>query len=403
MIESLLSAVRSVYAYKMRSLLTMLGIIIGIAAVIMITSLGDGVYSAIYDEMASFNVSAIQVSSRNLMLPVLNFDDQQAIENLPNIYAITALADISNQRVTLRNPSETRNGTIWGVDHNYYQIETVTMLYGRFISEQDVLNASNVGILTPEVSLEIFGHVNSVGERIEVNGRFGRYSLTVVGILDVAMDSMVAQTPLNTSLVIIPVSTAAIIRNNPGIVDAFSVSVENPALSMATAEQITRLLNIRHNSDNGFMAISLSTVMDGLDAIFAGITGFIAFVAGISLFVGGVGVMNIMMVTVTERTKEIGIKKALGASGLVIRLQFVFEAVLITSIGGVIGIALGLSGARGLGNLISSVAPMTINATIDTNAIVVAVVVSTLVGLVFGVYPAAKAAKLDPVESLRYE
>ena len=407
-IESISTALKNLYSYKMRSLLTMLGIIIGISSVIMITSLGDGVYNAIYDEMGSFNTTSLQVMPRNAFGPaVLTQDDAQVIGTLHNVEAVATMYETPMAEVILRNQIDTRRETIYGIDQNYMTIESLDMLYGRFISAQDVETNAFVAVLRPEVSLDIFGTIDSVGQTFEVNvgGGGGRHRLTVVGIVDIAIDEIsMAQSPVNVGLALIPSSTAGIISNQPGgYLHAMMISLENPDLTMATSEQIVRLLNVRHDMEDGFMALSISAVMDQLDIIFAGIIGFIAFVAGISLFVGGVGVMNIMMVTVTERTREIGIRKSLGATGAVIRLQFISEAVILTAIGGVIGIISGISSAFGLVTLVNNLSPMHLGITIDYMAIAIAIIVSTAVGVIFGVYPAGKAAKLDPVDSLRYE
>ena len=401
--ESFFSAVKSIYSYKMRSLLTMLGIIIGISAVITITSLGTGVHAAIYDELGSFNTSAIQVFPRNMRGNQITFEDMEALRRVPNVYQVSGITEINGQQVRLRNPALTRRGIVYALDQYYGAIENINMLYGRFLIEQDIANYARVAVITPEVSLEVFGVVNSVGQRLHTEGSMGRVTLTVIGVLDIEPSGVGAQTPLNMALLIMPLSTAGFLTNNPRTTDFLAVSVLNPDFSVATAEQVSRFLNIRHDRDDAFYAMSMATVLEGLDAVFVGVTGFVAFVAGISLFVGGVGVMNIMMVTVTERTREIGIKKSLGATGSIIRLQFVLEAVFLTSLGGIIGMVLGFLGATLLGNIISSVSPMEISASIDLTVVVLAISISMLVGLIFGVYPAAKAAKLDPVESLRYE
>lgn len=404
--ESLLSALRSIAAHKMRSLLTMLGIIIGISSVIMITSIGDGVYGAIEGELGAFNMSTIQVFPRDMFgtAPQLTGEDLGAIATLHNVAGVSGVIESNNhQRLQLRNPNEYRRGMISGLDHHYTIIESVTLRYGRFLSASDIANHARVAVIRPEISLQVFGTVNSVGETLYIDGNLGRFSLTVIGVVDIDPNHVGAQTPLNTALLIMPRTTLADLRNHPGRMEAVVVGVENPLFATATAEQITRLLDSRHDRSDGFTALSMSTVMEWIGLIFSGITGFIAFVAGISLFVGGVGVMNIMMVTVTERTREIGIRKSLGATGMIIQLQFLFEAVLITLIGGVIGILFGLGSAAGLSALVNMVAPMELVAAVDVVAIVIAVVTSITIGVVFGVYPASKAAKLDPVDSLRYE
>lgn len=404
-LESITSAFKSLYAYKMRSLLTMLGIIIGISSVIMITGFGDGVYNAIYDELDPFNTTSIQVMPRNLFGGplILTFDDKAALLQLPNVDNVTGMLELLNQTLYLRIPGETLRGSGWGLDHYYHTLERVDMLYGRFISETDVATGAFVTVISREISLDVFGMVNSVGHTLEVRNNRGRFILTVVGIMDIEPYAIGTQTPLNMANFIVPLSTAGFMRNQINLMDNISVSIEDPTQSLNTAAMIARLLNFRHDMDDGFLVVSVTTVLDGLDTIFAGVLGFIAFVAGISLFVGGVGVMNIMMVTVTERTREIGIKKSLGATSNLIRLQFIAEAVALALTGGILGIIFGLFGAGVLADIATNLSDMSISANVDPVAIVIAVVVSTAVGLIFGVYPADKAAKLDPVESLRYE
>ena len=405
-IESFMWAFSNVYSYKMRSLLTMLGIIIGISSVIMIMSIGAGVQNSIFDEMEAFNMTNIQVIPRTFAQGaqgVLTMDDMDVIRQIPNVSEVSGLFELRNQTLRLRNPNETQRGTSFGIDENYDISEVVNMAYGRFITQQDVANNALVAVIRPEISMDVFGRLDSVGERLEVEGANGRYSLTVVGVLDIEESGIGAQTPLNMGLFILPISTAGLIANMPNSVDSLSVSIEDPEMSTTTATQITNILNRRHDRDDAFLAISLSTVSEGIDAVFAAVTGFIAFVAGISLFVGGVGVMNIMMVTVTERTREIGIRKSLGATSNIIKLQFVIESTILTLIGGIIGIFFGIFGAIGISNFLTSVAPLDIVPSVEINTIILAVSASMLVGVVFGVYPAGKAAKLDPIEALRYE
>ena len=406
LLESLSSALKSVAAHKMRSILTMLGIIIGISSVIMITSIGDGVYGAIENELDNFNMSTIQVFPRDMFHsgPQLSAEDMGAIANVPNVAGVTGIIESNNnQQLTLRNPTETRRGMISGVDPNYSLVENITLRYGRFFTDSDLANNAHVAVIRPEISLAVFGLENSVGNTLYIEGNLGRFRLTVIGILDIDPDMTMAQTPANTSMILMPRTTLAQLRNWPGMVEAVIVGVDNPVFSATTAAQIARLLDIRHDRTDGFTALSMSTIMDQIDLIFIGVTGFITFVAGISLFVGGVGVMNIMMVTVTERTREIGIRKSLGATGYIIRLQFVFEAITITLVGGIIGVIFGLGSAAGLTAIVSAFSPMEIVATVDVTAVLIAVIVSISIGVIFGVYPAGKAAKLDPVDSLRYE
>ncbi|MCL1925201.1 MAG: ABC transporter permease [Defluviitaleaceae bacterium] len=402
-IDSINSAINSVLAYKLRSTLTMLGIIIGISAVILITSIGDGVYRSIYAEMNEFNMSSIMAMARN-MQPTIDIEDVSAISNLPNILGVSTVSEIHNLYFPLRGGSEAHRDTLIGLDHNYTMIENISMLYGRFFSEQDFINASYVTVITSTTSLDVFGTINSVGMNLDIEGRFGRFSPLVIGIIDFDEDSLSAfGTPFGQSFATMPATTVANRAGREGIFHQIQIILENPTLSMATSDQIARLLNLRHDTEDAFMIMSLTTVVDGIDAVLMAITAFITFVAGISLFVGGVGVMNIMMVTVTERTKEIGIKKSLGATGTLIRLQFVAESIIITVSGGIIGIIFGLLAAHFVANIITSISPLSINMVIAQGPIVISVLVSIFIGVIFGVVPAGKAANLDPVESLRYE
>lgn len=406
LVEMFSSAFSNVFSYKMRSLLTMLGIIIGISSVIMIMSVGSGVQETIFSELDSFNMNSLEVMPRNFLQGgqgIFTMEDLEVVRQLPNVKDVSPVLQVPNQRLQLRSPNEATTGHAFGLSEAYHNVEVINMLYGRFITEQDVINNSFVAVISPEVSIDVFGFVDSVGQRLEVEGVNGRYNLTVIGVLDIEQNAIGAQTPLNNALFIIPVTTASIIVGNPGYVESFSVAIEDPEQSTGTASQITRLLNMRHNREDAFIAMSISSFMDSVTAILSGVTGFIIFVAAISLFVGGVGVMNIMMVTVTERTREIGIRKSLGATSNTIKLQFVLESAILTSVGGIIGVILGIAGALALSSIISFILLIDIIPTVEPSVALLAVGISMLVGIVFGVYPASKAAKLDPVEALRYE
>lgn len=392
----------------MRSSLTMLGIIIGISSVIMITGIGAGVKNSVFDVASSISRSVIQVyANGGTSEDRINFEDAEAVANIDNVAKVTACSEWWGMKINLRIPGETEEGSLGGVDENYSIIESYEISLGRFISKNDVENRSNVAVIKSSTAVKVFGRVNCIGEKIEIDTNYyGTQEFTVIGILSEGEENMISQmlnTPLTRSVAIIPVTTMDDIFNSGGIVDVFGVGVHDVSKSSETCENITNLLDIRHNRTNGYYAESMGEQFDMINVVLNAITGFIAFVAAISLFVGGVGVMNIMLVTVKERTREIGIRKSLGATRGAIKLQFVMEAAILSALGGITGLILGKLGAQGIGILISGLLKTPVVPVVSVPVIAIAIGVSSLVGILFGVYPAGKAAKLDPVEALRYE
>ena len=406
--ESIFSALSSVYNHKMRSGLTMLGIIIGIGSVIMITSVGDGVKATIFSTLNNIDKRVIQVfhqGSGNYD-EMLTFDDAEAIGRISNVGQTTRLSEMYGIETESRL-GEVMSGSIAGMDADYTLIEKVDIQLGRFINETDVENHSYVTILTPQNAFKVFGYLNCVGEKIEVDTWMGKQEFTVIGVLAGSVDpgvmDMMMSTPLTNSLVVVPITTMNDVFGMEDKVDFIGVSVVGSEPTENVAKSIAALLDIRHNTTDKYYAQSMESQFDMIDNIFTAITAFVAFVAALSLFVGGVGVMNIMLVTVKERTREIGIRKSLGATNNNIKFQFVLEAITLTIIGGGVGIALGFLLASLASGFITAGMGMEVSAVMSAQNIMVAFCVSTAIGIIFGVYPAGKAAKLDPIEALRYE
>ncbi len=407
--ESISSALKSIYGNKMRSVLTMLGIIIGIGSVIMITSVGQGVKDMVFNSLNNMDKRIIQVypKSTSSYDDMLDPDDAAAIEKINGISRVTLIRQGVYATVDLLRPDKTKSGSILGADENYGILESAEIQRGRFISQNDVANGSKVAVLQPYVAVQIFGYVDCVGETIELDIWGAKEEYTIIGILKgdttpSAMDEM-GTTPLKSALVTVPYTSLDQYYDNGDSVDFFAVSIDKDRGTQDMSKLITVILDVRHNSTDNYYAESLESGFDQINIILNGITAFIAFVAAISLFVGGVGVMNIMLVSVKERTREIGIRKSLGATEGNIKFQFLLESVTLSLIGGIMGIILGQLLARAAGTFMSNSMNAEIIPSISLINIALACGVSTLVGIAFGVYPAGKAAKLDPIEALRYE
>ena len=407
--ESIISALRSVYSHKMRSVLTMLGIIIGIGSVIMITSVGDGVRVTIFDALDNIDRRVIQIFQQSGGSEYrLTFDDADAIARLDGVEGITMITETWGFELERRD-GRVRRSSIAGLDGNYNIIERVDIQLGRFIDHVDVENHLHVAVITPQTAFEVFGFLNVIGEQLELEYWGGTERFTVIGVLEGEIEQgameagMAMGSPLTRGLAVIPLTTLTDILGNEDTIDFVGASVAPYADTVQMAQTITALLDIRRGTEDYYFAQSMEAGFELIDTVFVAVTAFVAFVAGISLFVGGVGVMNIMLVTVKERTREIGIRKSLGATEGNIKAQFILEAVTLTFIGGGIGITLGFFLAGFAADIVAYGMGSDVNPVISSMNVGIAFLVSTAIGLIFGVYPASKAAKLDPIEALRYE
>jgi putative ABC transport system permease protein len=398
--ESITSAAHSVLANRMRSVLTMLGIIIGIAAVIMITSIGQGVQVSMNDMFAEFGAGTLMVNVRHNMTNPATRRDQLTLESAEFLSAhpdvsVVSVASGGNARVQLRNPSENTRVMIIGADEHFRQAQNIDVRFGRFLASVDIERAAPVVVIDSSLAREIFGRTDVVGEVIRTTFWSGTVDLTVVGVYR-NTDPMAGMFGMPTTAYI-PITNYQRVFNDDTRVDQILVIADDLDRLEEIATEITRLLHVFHNNEDRYQVTTLMSQIDMINDLLSMITGFVALVAFISLAVGGIGVMNIMLVTVTERTREIGIRKSLGATDGNIQFQFLVEAMILTASGGIIGIVLGYYGGFALGGLIDLTPAINIPTVIGT------VIVSSLIGIVFGVYPARKAAKLDPIEALRYE
>jgi len=399
--ESISSAAYSVLANRMRSILTMLGIIIGIAAVIMITSIGQGFQNSINEVFADIGAGTIEVTVRhNLATPAVNsdlltMDSVNFLSTHPDLHSVTPVAS-TNGRVQLRNPTESARINVMGTTESFLDVQSLDIRFGRSLTELDVERAAPVAIIDSRLARQVFGRTDVVGESIRATFWFGTVDLLVIGIYRMEGFDIGLGEDFPTTL-LMPITYLQRIMNTHDRVDMIFVNAASLDRLEETAEEVYRLLSLKHGNENRYSVNPLMNQLDFINDIIGMVTGFVGLVAFISLAVGGIGVMNIMLVTVTERTREIGIRKALGATDGNIQFQFLVEAMILTASGGAIGIMLGYYGGFALGSLID------ISPSVNLGTVAITVVASSLIGIVFGVYPARKAAKLDPIEALRYE
>lgn len=413
--ENIALAIAGLRANKMRALLTMLGIIIGISSVIMITTLGDALQNTVTSTFDSLGANSVQMylsykpDVDNAYYTTEDFMTDDMLDALrerfpDQIEYISLNTDVGNG-VTKRGIQEQKL-MLLGVTPGTDKANAVKMVAGRFITDKDVKDAKYVVAISDTVANAIFhGTKEALGQEMSISTTRGPMKMTVVGVykfeLNAMMMSMMGQQGQQlTTYAFIPDTRAKMITGEPlGYHYSVTVGVKNADYSRF-ATQATDFLNrtfYKNNPNFQVTGYAMQSMMDQMNNVMGTVKTVISVVAAISLLVGGIGVMNIMLVSVTERTREIGVRKALGAPNSAIRIQFIVESVIICLIGGIIGILFGLLLGNAGAVLIGS------EATASPSAIVIAVLFSMAIGIFFGYYPANKAARLDPIEALRYE
>ena len=396
-------AFSALMANKMRSLLTMLGIIIGVGAVIAMVSIGMGVRNNIQQSIASLgsNMLIVMPGAENRTgvrggagsKTTLEDEDADAIKaKIGGIDNVSAMVSGSYQVVFGNSNWKT---SVQGVSPDYMDIRSLEVESGIFISEHDMVKRNRVAVIGSTVSENLFGGSNPVGQNIRIDNQ----PFKIIGVLKKKGQSSMGQD--QDDVIIVPMTTAQERMLGVNYVHSINVQVSSPDIMDEVQEDIETLLRQRHHIAKGqeddFNVRNLTSLMETMDSTTAMITMLLGAVAGISLLVGGIGIMNIMMVSVTERTREIGIRKALGATFRNIMMQFLIESVVIGIIGGVIGIFMGCTLSIAVAEFFN------FNTVITLLPIAVSFSFAVGTGLFFGIYPARKAAKLDPIEALRYE
>ncbi|MDR3091158.1 MAG: ABC transporter permease [Clostridiales bacterium] len=395
------SGVSSIISNRMRSILTMLGIIIGISSVILITSLGNGFKAQIEEELSAYSTSAVQVrvdSSHGVSFSdMLTMRDVRQIEEISEVSSASGICQ-SLCDIKLKDPREDSfsQGYIAGVSEGYSDVVKMDLIYGRFISAGDVERESEAAVIEDKLARKVFGRENAVGERIELTTGGKTIRPVVAGVLKTKDSTVSALIGSDIPTVYMPVTTYMKIADLD-TVTSVAVTFKSDENLRDKVTTLKRFLEITHNNSGKYNVSALRDQIGSITMVLDGITAFIALVAAISLIVGGIGVMNIMLVTVTERTREIGIRKSLGATDGSISKQFLAEAVIMTLIGGLLGVMLGYWSASSIGVLVK------INAVVSMKMVIISCAVSSFIGIVFGVYPARKASKMNPIDALRYE
>lgn len=405
LIENVKSALKNVLGNKMRTFLTMLGIIIGIASVIAITSIGNGSQKEIEEQFDSLGVGRMTValrsnSPRNMFTSdALTLDDYELLKGCQGVKYITPTYSASYYSVKLLNPKETNTAAITGVGADYYNIMSPDLMYGEYIDQEDVDNKSKVVVITNTTAQKVFGYCDDtlIGEKVSIKSWKGSQKYTVIGIVKNpnAETEMQYEDEYPESMVM-PISSAQRLFGEKSLTNITLVA-EDADNTDALGEEIISMLDKSHNTSEKYTCESTTEQLEAMNEVTGTVTLLISGVAAISLIVGGIGVMNIMMVTVTERTREIGIRKSIGAKNSDIMFQFVVEALILTFMGGILGIAFGWAAGFAAGKI------MGMESVVSVNSVIIAVAISTAIGIIFGVYPARKAALLDPIEALRYE
>ena len=394
MIQSIRMAIKSISGNKMRAFLTMLGIIIGVMALVILVSLVSGATGNVTETISSLGSDSITVRvSDNKGVPVTIEDLSKWMEE----DAFGRMAPAASESVTAKYGTETGSLTVYGTTAPYGDIQKLELLVGRFLKTADVDNVSFVCVINETAATELVGYADCLGEEIRLNG----HRFKVVGVLKDDDNSLTSAFRSGSLVAYIPYSALTRISSSATReVTSFYVSAGENSTVDGAKERLTEILKERFDQDEDAFSVSsqnaLESAMSSVTSILAVLLGGIA---AISLIVGGIGIMNIMLVTVTERTREIGIRKAIGASRGMILTQFLVEAVVIC----MLGCALGILGSWGVLRLITTVVSgLSISFQMSGSVVLVAVLFCFFIGIVFGLYPANKAARMAPIDALHY-
>lgn len=387
LLQAMRLALGAIWSNKLRSFLTMLGVIIGVFAVVALVSLGQGATSRVTEQVQGMGSNLITLYIRGRgPLSSLTYDEAM---DLAARSGVRAVAPVVNGQVTVKYGNQSASTTLEGTTPDYPSVRSYNIEWGRFLAPVDIQNRQKVAVLGADVVETLFAGTNPLGREIRIDGT----AFTVVGVLEKKGTSMGGS---NDDKVIIPVSTAQRLLRDAGVRTVY-IQAESPEAVNQVVAGLEAVMQRRFRDEDAYRVFNQAEILDTVSQVTGTLTLMLGGIAGISLLVGGIGIMNIMLVSVTERTREIGITKALGAKKRDILWQFLVESAVISGLGGLVGLLLGY----GLVRTISKFTGLT--AVFSPQVVAVAVLFSLFVGVFFGIYPANKAANLNPIEALRAE
>ncbi len=399
--ESVKTALESIKANKMRAFLTMLGIIIGISSVITIVSLGQGGQSAITSEFEKLGAASVtvKVSGANAQSTdyITLVDVKQIKEKIESIKYASPSFQLQG---TVFSEKISKKAYMRGGSPDLVYINNTEIIFGRYFNEKEYEQGTAVGILDENDAITLFGYSDVVGESIKIGQGTLMKKMTIIGV-EKGISSPFGRGGNSGRPIIVtaPVTFLSTLQSSELKINSMTVVADSQDNSESVGHGTIKMLESRHNNRGKeiYSAENALSMLEQINSVLGIFTAFISAVAAISLLVGGIGVMNIMLVSVTERTREIGIRKAVGATTKIILMQFLIESVIISLIGGIIGMILGIVGAEIIGSF-AGITPVVSGA-----SIIGSILFSSAVGVFFGIYPAKKAAELDPIDALRYE
>jgi len=383
---------------KVRFILTALGMVIGTASLILVVTIGMTGRQFVLNQIQAIGTNEVLAEYQggaqhinNSTPDPLTIDDVKAVrQNVPGIIAASPVLQLSD-RIPVGNGKE-KDITIFGVDPEYVQVRNLVVLSGRFFDQQDAQAHNKVGLITEKTAIELYGsNQAAVGKIIKLTG----LPFTIIGTFKERVETF-DQSEIVGDILLIPFPVSRYFTETPDLKMIY-FSMKDPSMVLPATAQIKRVLQSRHRPESVYKVSNLTALLAMTDRIFTGLTWMLLGIAMVVLLVSGIGIMNIMLATVNSRIREIGIRKAVGATNREIRFQFLAEAILISLIGGLVGIVVGLAIPYSVRFLTEYRVP------ISGLSAIIAILVSSLVGVIFGTVPAARAAQLDPVESLRYE